>query len=197
MRHLKTGRKFNRNSTHRYAMWRNMTTSLIVHERIKTTNEKAKELRHYVEKMVTIAKRARALGENAADTSIAARKLHLRRQALAFVRDKDAVTKLFDELAARFADRSGGYTRIIKVGDRIGDGARVSFIEFLAADEEVAEKSKKSAAKRRGKPKVKAEAEKAAPAPAEEPAPAAPDETVPVETPPAAEEPTPEEPKQP
>jgi large subunit ribosomal protein L17 len=185
MRHLKAGRKFNRSSTHRLAMWRNMTTSLIVHERIQTTDEKAKELRRHVEKMVTIAKRARLLGDGASDRQVAARQLHLRRQALSFIRDEDAVKKLFDDLAPRYADRSGGYTRIIKIGSRPGDQARISFIELLSAEEQPAEKKP---AKKKAKPRAKAKPKAAkAAAPAEEPA-GAPEPAV-AEPPPAEEKP--------
>jgi large subunit ribosomal protein L17 len=186
MRHLKTGRKFNRSASHRRALWRNMTTSLIVQERIRTTTEKAKELRHFAEKMVTIAKRARALGDGAANKDIAAKQLHLRRQALSFVRDEDAVKKLFDDLAARFADRPGGYTRIIRVGERIGDGAHVSLIEFLGANEEPRERKKAPAPKKRAKPKAKAAA---APADVVDAVIDAPADETPAEAPVPAEEP--------
>lgn len=176
MRHLKSGRKFNRNSAHRLAMWRNMTTSLIVHERIKTTDEKAKELRHHVEKMITLAKRARVLGE-AGGANVAVRQLHLRRQALSFIRENDAVKKLFEELAARFADRPGGYTRVLKIGTRHGDSARMSLIELLGADEKPGEKKharKKPKAKAKGKPGKEAAGDEA-------PAAEAPVESAPVE----------------
>ncbi|NLH48616.1 MAG: 50S ribosomal protein L17 [Myxococcales bacterium] len=170
MRHLKRGRKFSRTSAHRTAMWRNMTTSLILHERIKTTDEKAKELRRYVERMITLGKRARAFGL-AGDPHAAVRQLHLRRQALSFIRESAAVKKLFEELAERFAERPGGYTRIIKVGYRRGDGAAVSLIELLGAAEE-GEAEKKGAAKKKAKPKAKPAARrgkaKAEKAPAEE-----------------------------
>lgn len=170
MRHLKTGRKLNRNSSHRRAMWRNMTTSLLEHERIKTTDQKAKELRGFVEKMITIAKRARAMGDGTTDHDIAARQVHLRRQALAFVRDADVVRKLFSELAERFEERPGGYTRIIKIGIRRGDAAHMSYIELLGADETVggSKKSTKKKAKAKPGPKPKAKA-KAKPAVTEEP----------------------------
>ena len=165
MRHLKATSKFSRTSTHRLAMWRNMTTSLIVHERIRTTDEKAKQLRRHVEKMITLAKRARALGDGATDKGVAARQLHLRRQAGSFVRTEEAVKKLFSELAERFADRPGGYTRIIKIGTRTGDSAKMSFIELLAKEESAEEKkstkkTKKPAAR---KPRKTAKKEEAAP----------------------------------
>jgi large subunit ribosomal protein L17 len=163
-----------------------MTTSLIVHERIRTTDEKAKQLRRHVEKMITLAKHARALGSGE-DKSIAAKQLHLRRQAGSFVRADEAVKKLFSELAERFAERPGGYTRIIKIGSRAGDCANMSYIELLAAEEKLeekkpAKKAKKPAAKRtRREPKSAKKAE-AAPT-AEEPA----------AEPPAAEPPAPTE----
>lgn len=167
MRHLKATKKFGKDSAHRLAMWRNMTTSLIIHERIKTTNEKAKELRKHIAKMITLAKKAHALGDGTADKEIAAKQLHYRRQAASFVRTRDengkeAVKKLFSDLAERFADRPGGYTRILKIGTRRGDAAEISYIELLGADEEVGEKKAKPK-KKAGRPKKKAalKAEKA------------------------------------
>lgn len=135
MHHGKTGSKLGRTSSHREAMLRNMVTSIIKHERIRTTDTKAKELRKLAEKMVTLGKRG---------------SLHARRQALAVVRDKDMVGKLFGELAERYRNREGGYTRIIKAGYRFGDNAPVSIIEFIA-DEQKKEKAK-------AKPKAKAKA---------------------------------------
>lgn len=116
MRHLKSGRKLGRTSSHRLAMLRNMVTSLIEHETIQTTDCKAKELRRLADKMVTLGKRG---------------DIHARRHALKIVRTKTAVKKLFDEVAPRFRDRNGGYTRIIKIGRRIGDNAPVSIIELV------------------------------------------------------------------
>jgi len=138
-----------------------MTTSLLEHERIQTTDEKAKDLRHYAEKMITIAKRARALGDGSTDHAIAAKQVHLRRQALSFLRDGEVVKKLFSELAERFAERPGGYTRIIKIGIRRGDAAHMSFIELLGAAEEVGagKKAAKKKTKAKAKPKAKAKAE--------------------------------------
>ena len=97
-------------------MLRNMATSLIRFERIKTTDAKAKELKRVVDKLVTLGKRS---------------DLHARRQALAFVRDKTMVSKLFNEISPRYQDRAGGYTRIIKVGFRHGDNAPISIVEFV------------------------------------------------------------------
>ncbi|NOY68633.1 MAG: 50S ribosomal protein L17 [Deltaproteobacteria bacterium] len=116
MRHRKSGLKLNRTSSHRDAMFRNMVTSLFKHDRIKTTDVKAKELRKWADRMVTLAKRG---------------DLHARRQAMAVIREKDVVHKLFAEAPARFADVSGGYTRIIKLGHRAGDAASVSIIEIV------------------------------------------------------------------
>jgi large subunit ribosomal protein L17 len=135
MHHGKTGSKLGRTSSHREAMLRNMVTSIIKHERIRTTDTKAKELRKLAEKMITLGKRG---------------SLHARRQALAVVRDKDMVSKLFGELAERYRNREGGYTRIIKAGYRFGDNAPVSIIEFIS-DEAKKEKAK-------AKPKAKAKA---------------------------------------
>jgi large subunit ribosomal protein L17 len=116
MRHNKSGRRLGRNSSHRAAMLRNMVTSLIDHERITTTDARAKEIRKIAEKMITLGKRG---------------DLHARRQALSVIREKQVVAKLFDRLAPRFAERAGGYTRIIKVGNRLGDNAPISIIEFV------------------------------------------------------------------
>ena len=116
MRHRKTGRKLSRSSSHRQAMLRNMATSLLEHERIETTDAKAKELKRFADRMITLGKRG---------------DLHARRQALSVLRSKEVTAKLFDELAARFADRPGGYTRVTKVGNRVGDAAPVSIIELL------------------------------------------------------------------
>ena len=116
MRHRKSGRKLGRTSSHREAMLRNMVTSLLKYEKITTTDAKAKELRKVAEKMITLGKRG---------------DLHARRQALSFVRDRAVVGKLFDELSARYRDWAGGYTRIVKMGNRAGDNAPVSIIEFI------------------------------------------------------------------
>lgn len=119
MRHRKAGRKLNRTSSHRKAMFANMSASLITHEQIVTTLPKAKELRPFVEKLVTLAKKG---------------DLHARRQAIAQVRDVAAVGKLFDALAERYKDRQGGYTRVLKAGFRYGDNAPLGVIEFVDRD---------------------------------------------------------------
>ncbi len=116
MRHLNKKVRLGRNTAHRIAMMRNMVTSLIESERIETTLPKAKQLRSLADQMVTLGKEG---------------SLHARRRALTTVRKKSAVSKLFTELATRFKDRAGGYTRIIKLGFRHGDGAPMAIIEYL------------------------------------------------------------------
>ncbi len=116
MRHLKAGRKLNRTSPHRRAMFRNMAASLFQHEIIKTTVPKAKELRRVAEPLITLAK----------EDSVAHR-----RRAFDSLRDRDAVTKLFNELGPRFADRPGGYLRILKCGHRAGDNAPMAYLELV------------------------------------------------------------------
>lgn len=119
MRHGKSGRKLNRTSSHRKAMFANMAASLITHEQITTTVPKAKEIRPIVEKLVTLGKRG---------------DLHARRQALSQIQDKEAVKKLFDTIAARYATRNGGYLRIMRAGFRHGDNAPMAIIEFVDRD---------------------------------------------------------------
>ncbi|GAB6064409.1 hypothetical protein JCM30394_31420 [Deferrisoma palaeochoriense] len=116
MRHRKAGRKLGRSTAHRKAMLRNLVTSLFEHGRVKTTDAKAKEARRVAEKLITLA------GEGT---------LHARRQALAYVRGRDAVARLFEEIAPRYKDRPGGYTRIVKLGYRRGDNAPVSLLELV------------------------------------------------------------------
>lgn len=116
MRHLKSGRKLNRTSSHRNAMFRNMASSLIMHEVIKTTLPKAKELRRVAEPLITLAK----------VDGVANRRL-----AFARLRDKAAVGKLFSELGPRFRERKGGYLRILKCGFRVGDAAPMAYVELL------------------------------------------------------------------
>jgi large subunit ribosomal protein L17 len=120
MRHLKSGRKLGRNPSHRRALYRNLVTELVSHDRIRTTDEKAKEIRRFADRMVTLGKKG----------TVAAR-----RQALAFLRSRDAVQRLFDDVAKRFVDRAGGYTRIVKLGVRPGDNATMSLIEFTGMSE--------------------------------------------------------------
>lgn len=123
MRHRKAGRRLGRTSSHRKAMIRNMVTSLMEHERIVTTTPKAKEVRRYADKMMTLAKRG---------------DLHARRQALSFMRDKAVVAKLFDTLKDDYMDRNGGYTRIIQTGNRAGDAAPMAILELVNYQENVA-----------------------------------------------------------
>jgi len=146
MRHNKSGRKLGRNSGHRNAMMRNMVTSLIEHGRITTTDSRAKELRKLVDRMITLGKRG---------------DLHARRQVSAVIRTRQVVAKLFDQIGPRFKDRPGGYTRIIKLGSRLGDNAPQSIIELV--EEEFTAKPKKAA------PAPKAEVKSPAPVPAAAP----------------------------
>ena len=141
MRHRKAHRKLGRVSEHRIALLRNQATALLMHERIETTVPKAKELRPFVERIITIAKR----GVKAADPK--GKTLSARRQVLRDVHDEDVVTKLFDSLAPRFAERPGGYTRILKLGHRRGDAAEVAQIELVGSefDPKKAEAEKKAA----------------------------------------------------
>jgi large subunit ribosomal protein L17 len=119
MRHGNRGRKLGRTHSHRKAMFANMVASLIEHEQIVTTLPKAKDLRPIVEKMITLGKRG---------------DLHARRQAISQVRDPSVVTKLFDVLGPRYAERNGGYTRVLKAGFRRGDNAPMAVIEFVDRD---------------------------------------------------------------
>jgi large subunit ribosomal protein L17 len=121
MRHGNAGRKLNRTSSHRIAMFANMAASLIEHEQIVTTLPKAKELRPIVEKLVTLAKRG---------------DLHARRLAASRVRNDEMVKKLFETIGPRYAERNGGYTRVLKAGFRHGDSAPVAVIEFVDRDAE-------------------------------------------------------------
>lgn len=116
MRHGLSGRKFNRHSGHRKALLSNLAGSLIKHEQIKTTLPKAKDLRPYLEKLVTLARRG---------------DLHARRLVLARISDREAACKLLDSVAPRFTERNGGYTRIIKAGNRYGDNAPMALIQFV------------------------------------------------------------------
>ena len=119
MRHRIGARKLNRTSSHRKAMFSNMAVSLLIHEQIKTTLPKAKELRRIADKMITLGKRGT---------------LHTRRQAFSYLRDDAALSKLFGTLAERYKDRSGGYTRVLKAGFRYGDNAPVAVIELVDRD---------------------------------------------------------------
>ncbi|MDX9916389.1 MAG: 50S ribosomal protein L17 [Gudongella sp.] len=113
---MTTLRKLGRLTSHRKAMLRNLVTSLLREERIETTVTRAKEAKRMAEKMITLGKRG---------------DLHARRQALAYIYDEDVVKKLFDEIAPKYAERNGGYTRVIKVGPRRGDGAEIAILELV------------------------------------------------------------------
>lgn len=119
MRHRKSGRKLGKTTSHRKAALRNMVTSLFKYDRIITTDAKAKELRRVAEKMITLSKRG---------------SLHSRRQALAVIRDRAVVKKLFEEVSPQYKDRAGGYTSIVKLGYRTGDNAPMSVIGLVSGD---------------------------------------------------------------
>jgi large subunit ribosomal protein L17 len=160
MRHHVAGKKLGRTTAHKIAMFRNMVTSLIMNDRIETTLPKAKELRRWADKMITLAKK----------NTVASR-----RQAMTVLRDKAALQKLFSDLVDRFKDRAGGYTRVLKLGFRHGDNAPMAVIEYLTAEikkvQTSGKKSSKASAKKsppKGKAKPVAEkktktAKKAAP----------------------------------
>ncbi len=116
MRHKKAGRKLGRDSGHRKALYRNLVTDLLDYEKISTTEAKAKEVRGLTEKMITLGKKGG---------------LHSRRQALSFIFDEKVAEKVFTELALRYAERPGGYTRIVKLGPRLGDGAAMVQLELV------------------------------------------------------------------
>lgn len=125
MRHRKKGRQLGRQTKHRGALFRNLVTSLLDHERIETTEAKAKEIRGFTDRMITLGKEGT---------------LPARRRALGFLRSKSVVSKLFDDVAARFKDRPGGYTRIIKTRRRIGDAADMVAIELVARQDTTVQK---------------------------------------------------------
>ena len=130
MRHRKAGRKLGRTSSHRKAMMRNLVTSLLEHEKVTTTDAKAKELRGVADKMITLGKRGT---------------LHARRQALSFIRDNRVTKKVFEELSPRYTERAGGYTRVVKLGNREGDNAPLSVIELMPEEKKKTIKKKKAA----------------------------------------------------
>jgi large subunit ribosomal protein L17 len=135
MRHLKKGRKLNRPSGHRRALMRNLVTSLLHHERIQTTDPKAKEVRGWADRVIGLGKEGT---------------LHARRQALTIVQDEGVVRKVFDELAPRYRGRGGGYTRIAKIGRRHGDSAPLSLVELLPVEGPAAGETPTTAQKGRG-----------------------------------------------
>ena len=128
MRHRKKGRQLGRQTKHRWALFRNLVTSLLDHERIETTGAKAKEIRGFTDRMITLGKEGT---------------LPARRRALAFIRSKAVVSKLFSDVATRFKDRPGGYTRIIKTRRRIGDAAEMVAIELVSRQELATKKESK------------------------------------------------------
>ena len=140
MRHGKSGRRLGRTTSHREAMFRNLVTSFLNHEKITTTDAKAKEIRSVAEKMITLGKRG---------------DLHSLRQAASYIREKSVVTKLFSTISPRFKDRPGGYTRIVKLGIRQGDAAPISLIE-LVEEEMKPQKVRKQPVKAVIAPKVTA-----------------------------------------
>jgi large subunit ribosomal protein L17 len=157
MRHHVDNRKLGRTTSHRLAMFSNMLCSLVQNDRIETTLPKAKEIRRFAERLVTLGKR---------------KTLHARRRAFTLVRDRDVVKKVFDELASRFATRNGGYTRIMKLGYRHGDSAPMAVIEYLQPEGH-AEKSevhteKKAKGKEKAKHEKKASGTKGEPKPKKE-----------------------------
>jgi large subunit ribosomal protein L17 len=133
MRHRVSGRKLGRTTSHRRAMFRNQLASLIEHERIRTTLHKARELRPLAEKMITQGKRD---------------SLHARRLVRRWVEDRALIKKLFDDIAPRFAERPGGYTRIVKLGPRLGDAAEMAILELVEKGEGAVEESKKGKGKK-------------------------------------------------
>jgi large subunit ribosomal protein L17 len=136
MRHRKAGFKLGRNPSHRRALLRNLTTSVLMEDRVETTVTKAKAVRPLVEKMITLGKKG---------------DLHSRRQALAFMMTRESVTRLFDTVAPRYGDRTGGYLRIVRTGFRKGDGGETAFIELLGAEQVLDEKRQKRAEAREKK----------------------------------------------
>jgi large subunit ribosomal protein L17 len=130
MRHRNGGFKLGRNTSHRRALLRNLTTSVLLEDRVETTVAKAKAVRPHVEKMITLGKKG---------------DLHSRRQALSFLQTDKAVTRLFETVSPRYGDRQGGYLRIVRTGFQQGDGAEKAFIELLGAEKELSIKRQKSA----------------------------------------------------
>jgi large subunit ribosomal protein L17 len=149
MRHRVAGKKLGRKTPHRVAMFRNMVTSLFDKERVRTTLDRAKAVRPIAEKMITLGKRET---------------LHARRQALAYVKDPAVVAKLFETLAPRFSQRHGGYTRIIRLGFRDGDGAQMAYLELIGSEFKPGkgEEGKKGKAEESQKSKKSEKAEKEA-----------------------------------
>lgn len=136
MRHRKTGRKLGRETQSRLALLQTLTTELLKHGKITTTEPKAREVRRMAEKVITVGKQGRAAalaadggGDGAADKR--AESVHARRLAVRVIKDKSVLNKTFDEIAAKYAERPGGYTRIVKMGNRVGDAAPMAMIELV------------------------------------------------------------------
>lgn len=140
MRHRNAGYKLGRNTSHRRALLRNLVTSLVLEERVRTTVPKAKAIRPWAERMITLGKRGT---------------LHARRQAASYLQDPAAVAKLFEDIAPRFGDRAGGYTRIVRTGFRVGDNAEMAFIEYLGSEK--VQQAKKQRRAQRLEKKVEAQ----------------------------------------
>lgn len=147
MRHGKAGKKLGRTPSHRKAMFRNMVTSLLQHERIVTTEVKAKEIGRLTEKMITLGKRG---------------DLHARRQAVAFIRSNEVVKRLFSEYAQRYASREGGYTRVLKLEPRAGDNAPMALVELVDRPITESKEKKEAKVKKETKPKKETKAKKEA-----------------------------------
>lgn len=142
MRHNVKGRKLKRTASHRAALLNSLTTSLLKHKRIKTTEAKAKEARTFVEKLITKAKK---------------NDLHVRRQVMSVVNDKEVVKELFGEIIPKIGDRPGGYTRVVKLGNRVGDAAPMAILELVDYNDVANKRAEEQKEKRETKQKVKAE----------------------------------------
>lgn len=149
MIHRRKGRKLKRTATHRKALLSNLSVSLIKHKKLKTTLAKAKELRLFIEPIIT--KSRKALNSAKPESGV-----HLRREVNKFLQDKGAITTLFNEIAPKVANRNGGYTRVLKMGRRLGDGAELALIELVDYNTEQApEKTETTDKENKGKPKAK------------------------------------------
>lgn len=142
MRHNVKGRKLKRTASHRAALLNSLTTSLLKHKRIKTTEAKAKEARTFVEKLITKAKK---------------NDLHVRRQVMSVVNDKEVVKELFGEIIPKIGDRPGGYTRVVKLGNRVGDAAPMAILELVDYNDVANKRAEEQKEKRETKQKVKSE----------------------------------------
>jgi large subunit ribosomal protein L17 len=147
MRHRVAGVKLNRSPAHRRALFRNLVTALLQHEAVRTTDAKAKELRRWGDRMITLGKQGT---------------LHARRRAASLIIGRSVVTKLFDELAPRYQSRNGGYTRVVKLGERAGDAAAVSLVELVDRPGSEPEQGKKKPQRRRDTAKTQSTGKKRA-----------------------------------